>query len=101
MPFIEVITSTKPEGVTWFKDAHPDIHQEIHSAQEAVKNQYGYIGTEINNPTENTSVTKRLFVDQDAQAHFLEFMRNSALHQIRYQYNLENGIVWTSEFHTT
>jgi hypothetical protein len=100
MPFIEVITSTKPEGVTWFKDAHPDLYQEINSAQEAVKNQYGYIGTEINNPTENTSVTKRSFVDQDAQVLFLEFMRNSPLHQMRYQYNVENKITWTIEFHT-
>jgi hypothetical protein len=100
MPFVEVITSIKPEGVTWFKDAHPDVHQEIHNAQEDVKDQHGYIETEISNPTENTMVTKRSFVDANAQATFLEFIRNSPLHQMRYQYNLENNITWTIEFQT-
>jgi len=99
MPFVEEITSTKPEGVTWFKDAHPNVHQEIHNAQEGVKDQ-GYIGTEISTPTENTLVTKRSFVDANAQAKFLEFMRNSPPHQMRYQYNLENNVTHTVELYT-
>jgi hypothetical protein len=101
MPFVEEITSTKPEGVIWFKDAHPEIHQEIHALQNSVKDQYGYIDTEISNPTENTSVTKRSFVDAEAHANFLDFMLSSVPHQMRFQYNVENGITWSSEFHTT
>jgi hypothetical protein len=101
MPFVEEITSTKPDGVSWFRDQHPDIHRDIHVLQDSVKDQYGYIETELSHPTENITVTKRSFIDAEAHAKFLEFMISSPPHQIRYQYNLENGISWTSEFHTT
>jgi hypothetical protein len=103
MAFFEKRVLRKPEGVTWFRDLHSDIGQQITSINQQFINSNPTLGISTATLTvidSNTNVWIRSYANEEAYQTYHSFRLQTPEFTIEYQYNLENNISNTSTVYT-
>ena len=97
MAFVVETTTTKPEGTVWFNVAYPEIYREIRAIYISQKDEFGLVAVDLKLVDSNTIVQKQIFLNEDASYAWSEFVQSQEPYQIRYQYNIENNINYTTQ----
>jgi hypothetical protein len=95
MPVKLTVTSTKPEGTTFFRQSSPENRAKMDAINDWTAQQPGFISVDNIRLDENTTVQHLVFDTAENYAVYNEARRQHADHVSRLEYNVTNGI--TSE----
>ena len=93
MPIKLTITTTKPAGVTFFRQSSPENRVKMDAINDWTAQQPGYVSSDNIRIDENTTIQHLVFDTQENFAAFNEARRQLPDFVARLEYNVTNGIV--------